>query len=543
MKPLKRFFNLLRQDRKDLVYLYVYAIFNGLINLSLPIGIQAIMGLVLAGRLSASWGILTLVVMAGVAVAGVFQLMQLYVVEILQRRLFARAAFEFAYRIPKFRLKKLGNYYAPELVNRFFDTVTIQKSLSKILIDFFASSLQIIFGLILLSLYHPVFIAFGLFMIMVLILIIYLTSKRGLETSIAESNNKYEMAFWLTELARALPTFKLAGRTDLNLNKTDTIVNKYISSRKKHFKVLLNQYASIIGLKTIITAGLLIIGALLLISNSITIGQFVASEIVIILILGSSEKLIMSMDAIYDVLTAVEKLGKVTDVEIERDTQTGIVIKEKGALQVEMQDVGITGVSSNYLFNQKLSLVIKPGTTVCLSGPPGSGKSSLVKILSSSLDNFTGTILYDDVPVQNLNIQSLRNHIGCVFDDQDIFYGTFMENMTLGREDVTPEEVIKLAREVGLDTMIQSFEEGYDHVILNSERIFSGTDRVRLLLVRALVGQPRLVLTEDLFSGLRQDNREYLLNWLVEKCENTTLVMVSNNHEIHAKCNEVIELK
>ena len=195
MKPLKRFFNLLRQDRKDLVYLYVYAIFNGLINLSLPIGIQAIMGLVLAGRLSASWGILTVIVMVGVAVAGVFQLMQLYVVEILQRRLFARAAFEFAYRIPKFRLKKLGSYYAPELVNRFFDTVTIQKSLSKILIDFFASSLQIIFGLILLSLYHPVFIAFGIFMIMVLILIIYLTSKRGLETSIAESNNKRHMTF------------------------------------------------------------------------------------------------------------------------------------------------------------------------------------------------------------------------------------------------------------------------------------------------------------------------------------------------------------
>ncbi|HAY88877.1 MAG TPA: hypothetical protein DCY51_05520, partial [Bacteroidetes bacterium] len=318
MKPIQRFWGLLKQDKRDLVYLYLYAICNGVINLSLPIGIQAIMGLVLAGRLSATWGILTAIVMVGVAVAGIFQIMQLYIVEILQRRLFARAAFDFAYRIPKFKLKKLGNYYAPELVNRFFDTVTIQKSLSKILMDFSTSILQIIFGLILLSLYHPIFIAFGFVLLLVLFLIIYITSKPGMRTSLEESNNKYEMAFWLTELARAIPTFKISGSSDLNLGRTDVIVNKYIDSRKKHFKVLLGQYGSIIGLKTLVTAGLLIVGALLLIENSITIGQFVASEIVIILILNSSEKLIMSMEAIYDVLTSIEKMGKVTDMEIEQ---------------------------------------------------------------------------------------------------------------------------------------------------------------------------------------------------------------------------------
>lgn len=542
MKPIQRFWGLLRQDKRDLLYLYLYAICNGIINLSLPVGIQAIMGLVLAGRLSASWGILTAVVMIGVAIAGVFQIMQLYIVEILQRRLFARAAFDFAYRIPKFRLKKLGNYYAPELVNRFFDTVTVQKSLSKILMDFSTSILQILFGIILLSLYHPIFIAFGLTLLVVLFFIIYITSKPGMRTSLAESNNKYEMAFWLTELARALPTFKLSASSELNLKRTDEIVHKYVGSRKKHFRVLLGQYASIIGLKTLVTAGLLIVGALLLIQNAITIGQFVASEIVIILILNSSEKLIMSMEAIYDVLTSIEKMGKVTDMPIEADTRNGMRLTAAENIGVEVQHLDIFGTLESNMVNEDINFKIKPGSSACLTGDSGSGKTSILKILSTVLDNYEGSILYNEVPIQNLDLDHLRTQIGYIFAEQEIFYGSFIENISLGREGVSDEEVIKIAQEVGLDKLIQTFPEGYQHIIMNSERVFSGTDRARLLVARALISNPKLVFVEDIFSGLRAEHAKNLINLLMTKCDSKTLIIVSNNQLVLDKCDTIIEL-
>jgi ABC-type bacteriocin/lantibiotic exporter with double-glycine peptidase domain len=543
MKPIQRFWGLLKQDKRDLIYLYLYAICNGIINLSLPIGIQAIMGLVLAGRLSTSWGILTVIVMVGVAVAGIFQIMQLYIVEILQRRLFARAAFDFAYRIPKFKLKKLGNYYAPELVNRFFDTVTIQKSLSKILMDFSTSILQIIFGLILLSLYHPVFIAFGFVLFVVLFFIIYITSKPGMRTSLEESNNKYEMAFWLTELARAIPTFKLSGSSDLNLDRTDAIVNKYVDSRKKHFKVLLGQYASIISLKTAVTAGLLIVGALLLIENSITIGQFVASEIVIILILNSSEKLIMSMEAIYDVLTSIEKMGKVTDMEIEHPIENALALDPSEKIGIELKHLDIFGTLEQNKINQDINLKIIAGTNVCLTGDAGSGKTSIMKILSTCIDNYEGTILYNDIPLQNLDLEELRKEIGCIFDDQEIFYGTFIENISLGRKDVSDADVIKIAQEVGLDRLILSFPNGYNHLIMNADRVFSGTDRVRLLTARALITNPKLIFAEDLFTGLKEEYSELLLKLLLDRCKDKTLVMVSNSERVKKECDNIIELK
>jgi len=543
MKPIQRFWGLLKQDKRDLVYLYLYAICNGIITLSLPVGIQAIMGLVLAGRLSASWGILTAVVMVGVAIAGIFQIMQLYIVEILQRRLFARAAFDFAYRIPKFKLKKLGNYYAPELVNRFFDTVTIQKSLSKILMDFSSSILQIVFGLVLLSLYHPIFIAFGLTLLAILFLIIYVTSKPGMRTSLAESNNKYEMAFWLTELARALPTFKLSAYSELNLKRTDAIVHNYVDSRKKHFRVLLGQYASIIGLKTLVTAGLLIVGALLLIQNAITIGQFVASEIVIILILNSSEKLIMSMEAIYDVLTSIEKMGKVTDMPIEEDTRGGMLLSKEDGIKVEVQHLDIFGTLEQNRVNEDLNFVIPAGSSTCLVGDAGAGKSSLMKILSTTIDNFEGSILYNDVPIQNLDLEELRKEVGYIFTEQEIFYGSFIENISLGREGITDDAVINIAQEVGLDKLIQSFPDGYNHLIMNSERVFSGTDRARLLVARALITNPKLVFVEDIFSALREVHSTKLIDFLMTRCKETTLVIVSNNDRIINECDTIIELK
>lgn len=542
MSPLKRFFKLLNQDKKDIIYLYLYAICNGIINLSLPIGIQAIMGLVLAGRLSTSWGILTLIVVMGVAVAGLFQIMQLYIVEILQRRLFARAAFDFAFRIPKLNIKELGNSYLPELVNRFFDTISIQKSLSKILIDFSTSILQIIFGLILLSLYHPIFIAFGLVLLLLLFLVIYLTYKPALKTSIEESNHKYEMAFWLTELARSLPTFKLNTNSDLNLQRTDKIINKYINSRKQHFKVLLSQYSGIIGLKTLVTAGLLIVGAILLISNSITIGQFVAAEIVIILILNSSEKLIMSMEAIYDTLTAMDKIGRVTDINIEKDIETEITLDPNDKIGITAKDLEILSIRNDTTINQHVNFNVIPGKHVCITGETGSGKSSILKILSTNIDNYTGSVLFNDIPLKSLDINKIRKDISCIDDNQEIFYGTIYENITLGRKDIPFKNVVDVTKKVGLAKLVDNLPNSYQHLILNSEHVFSGTDRVRLFLARTMISNPKLVLTEDIFSNLKPENSKLLLDTLFEYCKDKTLIIVSNNEQVIRRCDSVINL-
>ena len=217
LHPVKRLYRLLKAERRDILYIYFYAIITGLISLSLPLGIQAIINYVQTAQVSTSWVVLVILVTVGIAVQGFLQVMQLSISETIQQRIFVNSAFEFAYRIPRLDLDHLHKHYAPELVNRFFDTLTLQKGLSKIVLDLSASSLQILFGLTLLSLYHPFFIIFGIFLLAILTLVVRFTSPSGLKTSMAESKYKFAVAHWLEEIARSVELFKVAGNPELPL--------------------------------------------------------------------------------------------------------------------------------------------------------------------------------------------------------------------------------------------------------------------------------------------------------------------------------------
>ena len=174
-RPLQRLVQVLNLERKEIGSIYFYAIFAGLLQLAVPLGIQAIINFVLAGSISTSIVVLILLVVISVFFTGLLQINQMKSIEKIQQRLFARYSFEFAWRIPRLDLKKIDSYYMPEFVNRFFDTVNLEKSLSRLLLDIPAALIQVVFGLILLSLYANVFIIFSLLVILLLFAIIRIT--------------------------------------------------------------------------------------------------------------------------------------------------------------------------------------------------------------------------------------------------------------------------------------------------------------------------------------------------------------------------------
>ena len=460
-RPLQRFFRLLSVERKEIGYVYIYAIFNGLINLSLPLGIQAIISFTLANEISSSWVLLIAVVTVGTALAGIMQIMQITITEMLQQRVFTRASFEFAYRIPRLRMEALTKYYPPELVNRFFDTLNVQKGLPKILIDFSTATLQIFFGMILLSFYHPFFVFFGVGLMLILFLIVRYTGPRGMRTSLEESDYKYQVAYWLEEIARTMSTFKLAGQSDLAMRRTDDLVSNYLDARKKHFKVLIFQFANIVGFKTIVTAGLLILGSVLLIQREINIGQFVASEIIIILIINSVEKLVLSAEVVYDVLTGMEKIGKITDLPLEKESGIEFDTVDTGkGLSVKLKDLTFSypGDEQASLFH--ISMDVKAGEKVCISGFSGSGKTLLLNVISGLYDSFTGVLSYNDVPYRNYSVSSVRAVIGDCLSQKVLFRGSLLENLTMGREDVTLQNLRSALDKLGLTEFIQHLPEG-----------------------------------------------------------------------------------
>lgn len=542
--PFQKFIAMLSEDRRDIMYLYAYALFYAIVNLSLPLGVQAIIGLIQAGMVSTSWIILSAVVTAGVLVGGVLQILQLSISEILQQRIFTRAAFEFTYRIPRFQNASIRGQYPPELINRFFDTLNVQKGLSKILMDFSASSLQILIGLILLSTYHPFFITFGVALIIVLVAILYYTGPRGLDSSMQESTYKYKIAHWLKEIARTMDTFKRAGHTELPLERTDELVNRYLEHRKRHWKVLIFQYANIVGFKAFVTLGLLIIGGLLVIQNEINVGQFVASEIVIILIINSAEKLILTMEPIYDVLTAVEKMSTVTNIPLEEDQGAMLfdTIDTGMGASLELKDLTYTSEDGSRAILNNLNLNIPSGARAVITGPNGSGKSTLLRLLAVQYEPTHGTVSFNGYPSGNLNTADLRYHVGDCFLSEDLFEGTLVENITLGRPEIELSDVEWAVQGLGLQSFIKSLPKGYETMVGPTARPLSSSLVERILLARAIVVRPRLLLLDDIFHLFDPKERKSIVEFIWDPNQPWTLVAASNLPTVKENSTLTIEL-
>nr|MCU0322900.1 hypothetical protein [Chitinophagaceae bacterium] len=213
MGAARKILELLSLDKKDVSSIYAFAILAGILSLAMPLGIQTIIGFVMAGSLSTSIVILIILVVAAVLIYGLLQVRQLQVTEKIQQKLFVRYSLEFADRLPKMNIEKLDAYYLPELVNRFFDTVSLQKAVEKLLLDVPAAIIQIFFGLILLSMYHPVFIGFGAVLTLIVYLIMRYTLPAGFQASIEASDQKFATAAWLEEMARVIKSFKYSRGT------------------------------------------------------------------------------------------------------------------------------------------------------------------------------------------------------------------------------------------------------------------------------------------------------------------------------------------
>lgn len=541
LTPVSRFWRLLKPDSAEIRNIYIYSVFNGMVNLSLPLGIQAIVNLIQAGQVSSAWIVLIVFVVIGIVLSGIITIYQLRITETLQQRIFTRAAFDFVYRIPRIKMEAMYKHYAPELMNRFFDVLGVQKGLSKILIDISAAGLQIIFGLALLSVYHPFFIIFSAILVLILIFIFRITVKRGLRTSLVESKHKYKVAHWLEEVARVASSFKLAGTTELPTYRMDKYTRNYVDAREDHFKVLKLQYGLLVAFKAIVATGLLAIGGYLVMEQVLNIGQFVAAEIIILLIMSSVEKLIMSLETIYDVLTSLEKIGQVMDLELEKEDGAELdkMTIEKG-IELELQNVSFAYPESNKKVLQDINLLVPATGRVLISGPNSSGKSTLIHVMAGLYYSCEGNILFHGINVKAFNKEALRNIIGGCLIDEQLFEGTLTENITLKRPGIAKQDVEWAIEKVGLKNWVKTLPLGYDNPLDPLGSKLSRGVIQRLLIARGIVDKPRLLLFEYAMDQIDYEERKKIVDFLISKENPWTLIAVSNDDYLAKSVDKIV---
>lgn len=536
---LKRFFSLLSIYRKQIWQIYAFAFFIGLVNLSLPLGIQSIINYIQLGQISSSWALLVGIVLLGIALSGFLQVMQLRLVENIQHDILFRSALDFSYRLPKLNQDDVDENHLPELANRFFDTLTIQKGIPKILIDFSLATFQIIFGLLLLSFYNITFILLGIVLIVSIIFIFLYSGRRGLDYSLEESKYKYNIAHWLEDIADSNKLFNFYSSKKYHIKKTDNLVLNYLLAREKHFRVLILQFQQFIGLKIFLAAGLLIFGSIMVMNSDLNIGQFVAAEILIILIINSIEKIIRVVETIYDVLTGLEKIGQVYDIELVDNNGTFNPYISTG-IKLDVVNARFQFPNTRLPVIDDLSFSVQPNSVAILDDKFVRGRTTLLKILAGLYHTQYGEILLNDIPINNYNQEFLQENVGIYFSTNDLFDGSLYDNLTLGYN-IQEDYLYDLLKNVHLMEFIGKQDKGlHTHIDSNGRRLpRSVIDKI--LLARTLIHNPKLLLLDNPLNNVQKVERHEIFDWLIS--QEMTIVVASNDDYWKSKTFHTIEPK
>ncbi len=540
--PFQKLIKLLKADKKEIYYIYFYAVLSGLISVLLPLSMQAIVNYVSGGEIINVIVILITAVIIGTVVAGILQIVQMTLVEVLQRRIFTKTAFEYAYRLPRITDEALYKYYPPELVNRFFDVINIQKSLPKVLIDLTANTLQIVFGLMLLSFYHPFFVAFGLILMLILFLIFRILGPKGLKTSLAESDYKYQLVHWLQEIAKSMHSFKVAGFTNLPINKTDFLVRNYLNARTKHFNILRFQYGSMVVFKVLIISTLLIFGTVLVTERTISLGQFLASEIVIILLLGAVEKLIMTLDVVYDILTAAEKVSKVTNLPIEQSGNLFLNTHSDKGIHLKISKLSLQLPYKKEPTFTKINLELQPNESVWIQSSDFDKLEGFSRVLQGFY-RYEGIIKADNLPLHEINLTNWRDVLSANYHHNELFEGTIEENISVGKSHIGLKDVFVAVEKSNLADWIYQLPQGLQTPILAGGKGLSENICTKIMLARSISERPRLLIfNTQLIKNLTQTDQNDILNHIFDPNSHCSIILLTDNETIGQRCQKTISI-
>lgn len=524
----KKLLNYLKKEKNDVFTIYIYAILSGLVNLSIPLGIQAIVSYAFGATMVTSIYILIGFVTLGTWLVGFFQVRVMDILEKLQQKIFVEYAVAFAEKLPKLNLAKTNKYHLPELINRFFDTQSLQKGISKFLLELPVAIIQILFGLILLSFYHPYFIGFAIVVIASLFVLFLVTRDLGIKTSLAESDDKYEVASWLEDIARDVKTFKNSAFLETHLEETDQKLLSYVEQRTAHYKVLRFQYKTLIFFKVLITLFMLLLGTYLLINQKLNIGAFVATEIVILMIMSAVEKLVKSLEKYYDIVTSFTKLHKVLDLPEEE--QGSLPISQEAGHLLEAKEISF-GYDLDKPIINNLSVVFPQNKISLISGKQGSGKTLLFNLLAGFYQPDLGKIIINHHPIENYANNELRKSIGFYMDDLEVIKGSVLQNINLGNQNISAKEINELAENLGITNFSSLFAEGLLTPIQAADQRLSYTTKKLILLLRAFVGEKKLLFLEDPLEGFNTEVRNKMLQFIKKVSTDKTIIMVGNSRD------------
>ncbi len=536
-KPLQRLLALLRAESSDIWVIVIFALVSGLLTMTTPLAVEALVNTVAFGRFLQPVIVLSLMLLTFLIFQAALKAVQTIVVEIIQRRLFARIAAELSFRLPRTRVEALDDKYAPELVNRFFDIATVQKVSAQLLLDGITLVLTVAVGMTVLAFYHPYLLAFDIVLILAILLTMFVLGHGAVKTSIKESKTKYAMAAWLEDLARCSTTFRYDGAAEFAMERSDQLIYDYLMARKKHFKVLMRQIIFMLLLQALASTALLAIGGLLVIDGQLSLGQLVAAELIVAVVVGSFAKLGKHIESFYDLMASIDKLGSLFDLPIERTD--GLLTTGSGS-GIVVRNVSYSLPDGREILNN-VSLTIQSGQKVAVTGTSGCGKSLLLDMFFGLREPASGLVTVNGIDPRDVRPNVLRRRMALA-RDVEVFDGTIAENVHLERPDISISDVRAALELVELLPVIQQHPQGLETPLNSAGTPLTTSQLRRLMVARAIAGAPEIVLLDEILDSLSDTDAAQILQRIIAADKLWTIVLVTNREKLKSLMDSVFDL-
>jgi ABC-type bacteriocin/lantibiotic exporter with double-glycine peptidase domain len=535
--PGQRLTALLRLERSDILTLLAFALGVGLLSIVVPAAIEALVNTVAFGVLLWPVVVLSLVMCAFLALASVLRAMQTLVAEYLQRRLFVRTVEAFTDRFARAEIEAFDGRNPTDIVNRFFEVASAQKALSTLLVDGIGIVMITVVGLVVLAFYHPYLLTFAIVMFTLVAFLLGVLGIGGVRTSIAESYAKYAAAAWLEEIAKCPHTFRYGRGGSLAMERADELAGDYVAARRRHFSVVWRQTLFALLLETVASTVLLGLGGWLVINRQLTLGQLVAGELIVALVLAALSKSGKYLEIFYDLQAALDKLGVLDELPLEPDG--GETLPETASPMAVVAEVGGDGGSGGHGGTVR-RLEVRPGQRVAVSGASGSGKTTLLETLGLLRVPREGLLEFDGLDARSLDRAATRLQVAYV-GRLETFAGTVAENIRVGREDLSAAFVRRALEMVGLADRVARLPQGTATPLSSDGLPLSSNEIARLSIARAIAGRPRLLLVDGLLDGLDIHDCRELLDSLFDHTAPWTLVVVTARDDIKNRCDATVE--
>lgn len=532
LSPHVRLLRLMKPERGDVLAVILYALGVGVLSLATPLAIEALVMTVALNQIVQQLVTLSVILLLCLSLAALLKGMQIHLVEMLQRRLFTRLASDLAYRLPRVRADFYDLHYGPELVNRFFEILTIQKVSSALLLDAVSIVLGAFFGMIVLAFYHPFLLGYDVFLLLLMAFCTFWLGRGAIHNAIEESKAKYSLAGELQEIARSPLAFKVDGAADFAMLRTDAFNRRYLMFRGRHWSILFRQIGFALAVQAFATAALLGLGGWLVINEALNLGQLVAAELIVATVLAGFAKMGKHLESWYDLMAAMDKVGYLLDMPLERQDGDRLADDEsQGPAGLVVRHLRYAYDHHHPVLNG-LDLSIDPGERVALVGPSGSGKSTLADVVFGLRDPSSGSILVGDQNTRDLDLACLRRQVAYVSQRLEILEEPILENVRVGRGQISLRDVRHALDSVGLLEEVDRLPDGIaTHLSFDGGPLSAGQAR-RLVLARAIVGRPRLLIIDEALDGLEIFARERTIQAVYDREAPWTLVVITHDQEI-----------